>query len=621
MRKRILAGLLAGLLLMTAVPVTAEPMSGDNDVTAESVIGAGDEATEGIGDALAADAAVATDDDVAMHATDDLMTEGANEANPPAPQELVTEDGLIGYTSGSSGEYGHIVSGHIPSPGDVYEPVDLEEAFMRAAADPEVSLPEAYSLEVNADTLFGRSAGYFTVPDRQLVTPIKQQNPYGNCWAFGGVGSAESGMLKNGYYTDAASADVDFSEAHTAFYGAVSNENDTPVGTEGDVAYNSDWANNGGNARWVMSAWSKGRGIAKEAVLPYNRLQNDYTGVTAALNGGAHKDTRTERLVNARQCRFNDPNHVKENIMAYGAADIDVAYWDAYVGPGQENLYVPTPSTTNHAVLLVGWDDHYSRENFGKAGAADPIRPERDGAWLCKNSWGNYNKIGGYFWISYEDVVFQSTTATWFECEPITGREIIDQHDGGMDIAWAPIYYNYRVIWQAAVFTSQERHQVEAVSFWTREMENTDYEIRVYKNVVAESDPTAGTLVSAATVSGIQRDSGYQEVKLTTPVVVEQGERYSVLVGLRNPNGVNIILESGMQIKYSGTETLALNSTVKAEYGENFVGDSAAFNSTAYDWIDVRDAYSKRGNLRIKAIGSPVTAPTPTPTPEPTPEP
>ena len=68
---------------------------------------------------------------------------------------------------------------------------------------------------------------------------------------------------------------------------------------------------------------------------------------------------------------------------------------------------------TNHAIQVVGWDDNYSRDNFKE-------RPEKDGAWLCKNSWGSetdykpgdigYNKWGikneegkhtGYFWLSY----------------------------------------------------------------------------------------------------------------------------------------------------------------------------------------------------------------------------
>ena len=35
----------------------------------------------------------------------------------------------------------------------------------------------------------------------------------------------------------------------------------------------------------------------------------------------------------------------------------------------------------NHDVVIIGWDDHYSRDNFNQP-------PEGDGAFICANSWG-----------------------------------------------------------------------------------------------------------------------------------------------------------------------------------------------------------------------------------------
>jgi hypothetical protein len=68
------------------------------------------------------------------------------------------------------------------------------------------------------------------------------------------------------------------------------------------------------------------------------------------------------------------------------------AYWYPSVG----NL-----SATNHAVSVVGWDDNYPKENFLEI---DGKKPENDGAWLIKNSYGtDYGPLGGYIYISYED--------------------------------------------------------------------------------------------------------------------------------------------------------------------------------------------------------------------------
>lgn len=50
-----------------------------------------------------------------------------------------------------------------------------------------------------------------------------------------------------------------------------------------------------------------------------------------------------------------------------------------------------------HELLLVGWDDTYSREYF-------VTKPKSDGAFIAQNSFGNSWGEGGFFYISYEDV-------------------------------------------------------------------------------------------------------------------------------------------------------------------------------------------------------------------------
>lgn len=58
--------------------------------------------------------------------------------------------------------------------------------------------------------------------------------------------------------------------------------------------------------------------------------------------------------------------------------------------------YYDGDETPNHDVVVVGWDDNFPKENF-------TIQPEGDGAFICKNSWGEEFGDDGYFYVSYYD--------------------------------------------------------------------------------------------------------------------------------------------------------------------------------------------------------------------------
>lgn len=82
--------------------------------------------------------------------------------------------------------------------------------------------------------------------------------------------------------------------------------------------------------------------------------------------------------------------------------------------------------------MVVGWDDNYSKDNF-----RDGVKPEKDGAWLIRNSWGDgtgsyYDQ--SYFWMSYETFSL-SDTAWVFDFSANDGYDNNYQVDGGLKVA------------------------------------------------------------------------------------------------------------------------------------------------------------------------------------------
>ena len=93
---------------------------------------------------------------------------------------------------------------------------------------------------------------------------------------------------------------------------------------------------------------------------------------------------------------------VKQAVTDYGAVSIsyftDSSYSTSkYFNSATAGYYCYDNTGHNHAVTIVGWDDNYSADNFVN-------KPEGDGAWIVRNSWGDYFGQGGYFYLSYYDV-------------------------------------------------------------------------------------------------------------------------------------------------------------------------------------------------------------------------
>lgn len=97
-------------------------------------------------------------------------------------------------------------------------------------------------------------------------------------------------------------------------------------------------------------------------------------------------------------------NEYKKYIMENGGIHTDIYSGDILPSKNIESgkaikVCNSKKHDSSHAVVIIGWDDNFSRFNF-----PERIRPTSDGAYLIQNSWGASWGEKGTFYVSYEDV-------------------------------------------------------------------------------------------------------------------------------------------------------------------------------------------------------------------------
>lgn len=96
---------------------------------------------------------------------------------------------------------------------------------------------------------------------------------------------------------------------------------------------------------------------------------------------------------------------IKQAIMTNGAMTAAIDYSKtAMLGTydGYTTYNNPYPENFDYNVVIVGWDDNFPKEYFGKIASSN-------GAWLMQNGLGEKWGNDGYFWVSYDTVLSDLT--------------------------------------------------------------------------------------------------------------------------------------------------------------------------------------------------------------------
>lgn len=584
-KKRTLALLLAGSVLFTNIPVSANAVS---DVELSADESASDE-TDNTGNTATNDAVDISIDSIDEN-TASATVEDSSELQSVASDDSTSSDDF------SSDDDEAVFSSGAESPSS--ENIDyilgrpMTDEERQAQLAPLQNL-DAFAPEPEVDSnidiaTYALYPGTYNANEERFVTDVKNQRNTSLCWAFSLASNLETSLLTRGqkYY--------DLSEEQLAYFWA--NRVNDPLGnTPNDkiTRTQSDYhgTGNGRVASFFLSSWS---GMTTEEKVPFQSSAVTWPDSLAYDTSAYMEDAIFSQYTVER---------TKQLLMKYNSVSAMVYMLDNYYYPDTASYSCPQSGLVNHAVTIVGWDDTYSKENFPSASGVN-----NDGAWIVKNSYGKNWGKNGYFYLSYEDKSITNLVSNTAVTTPTYPNNYF--YDGAaagtVTFPGNTINNGYYVsnIFKATAGNGKDEELGEIVTAVPQD--NTDFQIQVYTDLKNTSDPTSGTPAYAEPVDYTQPLAGIHTIHLNTPVKIPQGTFYSVVI--RIPDGSN-----KFYVEKTTTSTSWFTATAGIDPNQSF------FSTSGKKWYDAGNQYNCCFSVKAhtKTLDSSTVV---TPSVEPTPD-
>ena len=398
------------------------------------------------------------------------------------------------------------------------------------------------------------------IPENMVV---KNQSPTDTCWTFASLASLETNLALKKWKKQLPTIVYDFSEMHMDY----ATSRIFLDGTN-EFGYNRV-AGSSGVVGMPIAYLTNGLGAIAEEEMPFstNREQIYLTDIQDKEVITQVNDIVTFPSYSPTDDLTQIKQQMKEHIKNYGAisASVHASSWtEGSRIYNSETAAVYCDSTSykiDHSVAIVGWDDGYSVKKFVKGN-----RPQNNGAWIVKNSWGIEAGDEGYVYISYEDANIYKQLTGIVDAQTEISYDNIYQYDefGG--------YLKFTAN-SSKLYLATEFDKKTAEEYLTQISINAPetYTCKVYVNPNGisklESDLLPVLLKTGETET---INAGYHTIEFAEPVKI-------------NADNFVVVLE------IQGTRTDKISTLVEINYGEFYPSNPSAANHV-YDYVTIADS-------------------------------